>query len=133
MFLLLLVLTITIINAESKQIPSEIKKTWHDLTDKHEKVCLDESKTKSEYIKMMVEEAQVTNDKSFGCYLNCVFRKLGIIMTDGEFDVKSILSKASYMTPELTNKCVDESKKDSDACQKSLTAANCTVSGLSVN
>ncbi|KAF5271056.1 hypothetical protein FQR65_LT00475 [Abscondita terminalis] len=90
--LLILVLAIVAFHAEAKQIPNDAKKLWRELSNQYEKECLEESKTDPAYLTEMIENAHVTNERSFGCFLKCVFVKIGFMTLEEEFDINLVLA-----------------------------------------
>ncbi|KAF5271062.1 hypothetical protein FQR65_LT00481 [Abscondita terminalis] len=132
MFLLLSVVALLVVNGTSKQLPSNVKQIWKDLTDSYVLECVGDSITNMIDAELLIEHAYVSNSRRFGCYMKCIYRKIGIFKPDGEFDSIAILSQMSYMTKNLTQTCIGEAKVGSDGCWKSLIIADCVVNGLSI-
>ncbi|KAF5271061.1 hypothetical protein FQR65_LT00480 [Abscondita terminalis] len=132
MFLVLCLVTLFVIHGACTQFPSDVKNTWKSLTDPYKIECLGDSTINLLRFELMAEHAYVTNVRPFGCYLKCIYQKIGVLKTDGEFDFDAILSKASYMSESLTQKCIDEAKDENDGCLKSLIGAKCVVNALSI-
>ncbi|KAF5271058.1 hypothetical protein FQR65_LT00477 [Abscondita terminalis] len=129
----LCVVALFAINAECKHIAPDVKNIWKNLTDPYQNVCLGHSPINSVHSEVMIKNAYVGNSKSFGCYLKCVFEKIDVLKPDGEFDVHAILDKLPYMTENITQKCIDEGKGETDGCLKSLIVGNCAVKAYGVD
>ncbi|KAF5271066.1 hypothetical protein FQR65_LT00485 [Abscondita terminalis] len=130
MFLILFVTSILLNTSSSAKFPLEIKKVWNSLTIKYQDECLYLSKTNPDYPRLMVENGYVPNDLSFGCYLRCIYEKTGALKPDGQFDITIILRKVSYMSENLSVRCIREAENEDDFCKKSLIAGNCTVMAI---
>ncbi|KAF5271057.1 hypothetical protein FQR65_LT00476 [Abscondita terminalis] len=132
MFFVLCMVAVFVINGTCRQLPTDVKTIWNGFTDPFKNECLNQSQANPEHVTLMIENAYVTDSRSFGCYLKCIFEKTGILKADGEFDFKAILEQGTYMSSDIAQNCVDNAKNETDLCLMSLIGGNCTINALSV-
>ncbi|KAF5271060.1 hypothetical protein FQR65_LT00479 [Abscondita terminalis] len=133
LFYALCTVTLFAINTTPKQVSLYVQNIWKNLTDPYQSECIENSTINLIYSDIMLENAYVSNSLSFGCYLKCIYEKIGVLKPDGEFDFYGILNKMSYMTEEVTRRCIDEGKDETDVCLKSLIVCSCAVNAFSID
>ncbi|KAF5271063.1 hypothetical protein FQR65_LT00482 [Abscondita terminalis] len=132
MFFVLVVVTFFAVSGTcTRQVPPNVRNVFNNLTDPYKAECLGTAVINLVYYELMIDHGYVTNDRPFGCFLQCMFNKIGVYKSDGEFDVASILEKVSYMNETLTQTCVDETESEPDFCIKSLIGSTCVLNALS--
>ncbi|KAK4879396.1 hypothetical protein RN001_007542 [Aquatica leii] len=104
---------------------------WKGLTQAHNNECVKISKTNPDYIEKMLIDVHIVNERSFHCYMKCIYEKLNFMLPNGDIDVNYVLEKAPYMTRELTVKCAMEAKRVEDFCDKAYNVMHCVIHNLS--
>ncbi|KAF5271064.1 hypothetical protein FQR65_LT00483 [Abscondita terminalis] len=130
MFLILFLISFLLNSSASNKLPRDVIMIWKNVTNAYHKECLSISNANPNLINLMLERANVPDDVSLGCYLRCVYEKMGVLEYDGKFNLATIMNKCPYMTEEITVRCTTASKNVQDLCQKSLVTCNCTVIAL---
>ncbi|KAK4879397.1 hypothetical protein RN001_007543 [Aquatica leii] len=130
MKLLLLLITLTTINCQRK-IPPYVIGIWKNLTEEHNAECLKISKANPDYIEKILIDVHATDEKSFHCYIGCIYEKLNFITPNGDANLDVILEKAPYLTAELTLKCDAEAQSGEDLCEKSFISLHCIIHNFS--
>ncbi|KAF5292525.1 hypothetical protein FQR65_LT18404 [Abscondita terminalis] len=117
----------------SKKIPNQVSEVWAKLTDPHLLSCVDSPNANLEPFKNMLKHIHVPNNPKFHNFIKCIYEKLEMLQPDGNFNEEIILKKATYMTPELTRKCVQKSNSEKHLPKKSFILCDCVVNGLVVD
>ncbi|KAF5271059.1 hypothetical protein FQR65_LT00478 [Abscondita terminalis] len=132
MILVLCVTVLFVTDSTPKRIVPHVLDTWKNVTDLYQNDCLGVSPMISGYSENMNNNAELPNDRSFGCHIKCLYKKIGVLKPDDEFDFNAILDTLTYMNEEVTRKCIDESESQTDACLKSLIFGKCVVNTFSI-
>ncbi|KAF5292524.1 hypothetical protein FQR65_LT01670 [Abscondita terminalis] len=130
MKILLLILLLS--SALSKKVPSEVFDVWSKITDPYLLTCAESANASLEQIRNMLKHVHVPNNPQFHDFIKCIYEHLQMLRPDGSFSEDVILTKATYMTRELTQKCIEKSNSENNLSKKSYILCDCIVDGLAV-
>ncbi|KAF5297957.1 hypothetical protein FQR65_LT09868 [Abscondita terminalis] len=115
------------------KLPDNVARVWGGLIAPHSKECLAETHPDVKDIDTMFNGGYIPSHIEMGCYLKCVYIKLKMLDSNGNFDTNFlIVPDAPFMTPELVTNCIELIIDEKDLCKKSLVFGNCIDQGLSV-
>uniref|UniRef100_A0A1Y1MQQ0 Uncharacterized protein n=1 Tax=Photinus pyralis TaxID=7054 RepID=A0A1Y1MQQ0_PHOPY len=123
----LLLLCFLFIAVHGKKLPPEITNAWMRIVTPIYDDCVKITNVLPEIPKTMFEQDELPKDKSFACYMKCVYEKLSFLKSNNEFDKEEMVKEIYMLTPAMAQLCVDESAMEPDMCKKINIIVGCIV------
>ncbi|KAK4887239.1 hypothetical protein RN001_003510 [Aquatica leii] len=118
---------------DDSEIPDNVHDVWGQLIAPHSDQCIESSKVNPNQVKNMLTHVHVPNNEQFHDYIKCIYEKLEMLKPDGTFNEEVILSKAYYLTKDLTKRCLKKAEFEQNLSKKSYILCACVVEGLAVD
>ncbi|KAF5297951.1 hypothetical protein FQR65_LT09862 [Abscondita terminalis] len=116
-----------------RHLPDNVAEIWGNMLAPYTDECQLEAHSDAEDIDMMFNGGYIPMHAEMGCYLKCVFLKLKMLDSNGNFDLKYLqTTNLSFLKRELVDECLELIVGENDLCQKSLVFGDCIDQGLSV-
>ncbi|KAF5297958.1 hypothetical protein FQR65_LT09869 [Abscondita terminalis] len=109
-----------------QKIQKNVTQEWGGLVAPYAKDCLSETHTDAKGIDELFNGSRALIPTEMGCFLKCVYNKLKIIDSNGNFDTNYLITPDTpSMTPELVKKCTGLASDEKDLCNQALVFGNC--------
>ncbi|KAF5297959.1 hypothetical protein FQR65_LT09870 [Abscondita terminalis] len=117
----------------TRELPDNVAQEWGGLIAPYTKECLSETDTDVKVIEPLINGGRIPMHTEMGCFLKCVYNKLKIIDSNGNFDTNFLFTPDTpSMTTDLVGKCTGLTLDKKDVCMKALVFGHCIDQNLSV-
>ncbi|KAB0797580.1 hypothetical protein PPYR_08573 [Photinus pyralis] len=107
------------------ELPQHLIDDWNAVQNPHREKCVNLTKIDPSLPERLLTEMHVPDDDGFKCYLKCVLENVKVIVGN-DIDVDT-LSAVVHMTRDLSEKCANATRSESDACRKSFILTGCVL------
>ncbi|KAK5644470.1 hypothetical protein RI129_005770 [Pyrocoelia pectoralis] len=104
----------------------EIIVDWENLHLPYFDKCVKETNVDPMIARLMFRQLQFPNEKSFQCYLTCIFKNNQIITPDDQIDYDKLLAVA-HVSKELGEKCIKVVENMKEICEIVYVGAKCII------
>ncbi|KAF5303267.1 hypothetical protein FQA39_LY10006 [Lamprigera yunnana] len=125
-----LLLTFLAVSGMCKKFDLKTLTEWMEVTLPYNERCVKESKVHQMDITKLIIDGDVSKNKSFGCFLNCLGESLNLYNAEKEFDKNTLMTTFSYVTERIADDCIKETVLEHELCQKSFLLGTCIASIL---
>ncbi|KAF2888308.1 hypothetical protein ILUMI_17864 [Ignelater luminosus] len=109
---------------------SDIRKLWRRTMSPVQSECMCKTGVTQRVLDKFFKYGNMPDDPCFGCFMNCVNLKLGIMNSAGEIDAKILSEVVDYVDISLAQKCVNKTGEP-DRCRKAFLLFQCVYDDLS--
>ena len=119
--LLLLAIAYSALADKCDQVIAE----WIKLIGPFEKQCIEETNVTKEYAEDFLVKLQYLDDPDLQCYVTCLHRRLGIMLSDNSIDVDTLTKIAEGVDKSIAEDCNEKVKLLDNPCHKSMEISKC--------
>ena len=100
---------------------------WVKLLAPFQNQCIEETNVSKEYAKNWLVKQEYFDDPILQCYLTCLHRHLGIMLSDNSIDTNTLSQIAEGVNKDMAEFCNHKVKLVDNPCKKSMEISKCAL------
>ncbi|KAK4877035.1 hypothetical protein RN001_009541 [Aquatica leii] len=119
--------------AFSWNIPHDIQDSWIQVATPHYSKCMCASGADITAAENILGKLLYPNDPCLKCFAKCIEIELGLMLSDGTVVPEAWVSEVAAITPEIAERCVNDTIDILDTCEKAYDYSQCIVEEVSMS
>ncbi|KAK4877036.1 hypothetical protein RN001_009542 [Aquatica leii] len=110
-----------------QNIPQDIQNNWIQVASPYYSKCICASGADITAAENILGKLIYPNDPCLKCFTKCIEVELGLMLSDGTVVPEAWVRQVAAITPEIAEKCVNNTIDISDTCEKAYDYSQCLV------